>query len=181
MVPTMVRGIPGSGTTAVILVGLMVHGLRPGPYLFTEQVDTVYQIFGAMLLANLLFLAMGLYASKLFARISLVPLQLLWPIVFALATIGAYALSSSLLDVWIALIFGVIGFLARRHGFAVAPIAVGLILGEMVETNFQNSLKMFEGDWWRILTQPLAALFLLLAFLGLFSSPIANWFSRRRS
>ena len=181
MVPTMVLGIPGSGTTAVILVGLMVHGLRPGPYLFTEQVDTVYQIFGAMLLANLLFMAMGLYASKLFARISLVPLQLLWPTVFALATIGAYALSSSLLDVWIALIFGVIGFLARRHGFAVAPIAVGLILGEMVETNFQNSLKMFEGDWWQILTQPLAALFLLLALLGLFASPIANWFSRRRS
>ena len=181
MVPTMVLGIPGSGTTAVILVGLMVHGLRPGPYLFTEQVDKVYQIFGAMLLANLMFMAMGLYASKLFARISLVPLQILWPIVFALAVIGAYALSSSLLDVWIALIFGVIGFFARRHGFAVAPIAVGLILGEMVETNFQNSLKMFEGDWWQILTQPLAALFLLLAFLGLFSTSIGKWFSSRRS
>ena len=106
---------------------------------------------------------------------------MLWPIVFALAVIGAYALSSSLLDVWIALIFGVIGFLARRHGFAVAPIAVGLILGEMVETNFQNSLKMFDGDWWQILTQPLAALFLVLAFLGLFSTPIAKWFSSRRS
>jgi putative tricarboxylic transport membrane protein len=181
MVPTMVLGIPGSGTTAVILVGLMVHGLRPGPYLFTEQVDKVYQIFGAMLLANLMFMAMGLYASKLFARISQVPLQILWPIVFALAVIGAYALSSSLLDVWIALIFGVIGFLARRHGFAVAPIAVGLILGEMVETNFQNSLKMFEGDWGQILTQPLAALFLLLAFLGLFSTTIGKWFSSRRS
>lgn len=167
MVPTMVLGIPGSGTTAVILVGLMVHGLRPGPYLFTEQVDKVYQIFGAMLLANLMFLAMGLYAAKVFARISLVPTSILWPIVFALSVIGAYALSSSLLDVWIVLIFGVIGFFARRHGFSVAPIAVGLILGEMVETNLQNSLKMFDGDWWLIFTQPLAALFLALAFLGL--------------
>ena len=73
MVPTMVLGIPGSGTTAIILVGLMVHGLRPGPYLFTEQVGTVYQIFGAMLVANIIFLAMGLYAAKLFARISMVP------------------------------------------------------------------------------------------------------------
>ena len=167
MVPTMVLGIPGSGTTAVILVGLMVHGLRPGPYLFTEQVDKVYQIFGAMLLANLMFLAMGLYAAKLFARISLVSTPILWPVVFALSVIGAYALSASLLDVWIVLIFGVIGFLARRHGFAVAPIAVGLILGEMVETNLQNSLKMFEGQWWLIPTQPLAALFLIFAFLGL--------------
>jgi putative tricarboxylic transport membrane protein len=167
MVPTMVLGIPGSGTTAVILVGLMVHGLRPGPYLFTEQVDKVYQIFGAMMLANIMFLLMGLYAATLFARISLVPRQILWPIVFALSVIGAYALSSSLLDVWIVLIFGVVGFVARRHGFAVAPIAVGLILGEMVETNLQNSLKMFDGQWWMILTQPLAALFLVLAVLGL--------------
>ena len=134
-----------------------------------------------MLLANVIFMAMGLYAAKLFARISLVPLTILWPIVFALGTIGAYALSSSLLDVWIALIFGVVGFLARRHGFAVAPIAVGLILGEMVETNFQNSLKMFEGDWWQILTQPLAALFLFFAFLGLFSPTIVKWFGRIRS
>lgn len=167
MVPTMVLGIPGSGTTAVILVGLMVHGLRPGPYLFTEQVDKVYQIFGAMLLANVMFMAMGLYAAKAFARISLVPTPILWPVVFALSVVGAYALSASLLDVWIVLIFGIIGFFARRHGFAVAPIAVGLILGEMVETNLQNSLKMFEGQWWLIPTQPLAALFLILAFLGL--------------
>ena len=170
MVPTMVLGIPGSGTTAIILVGLMVHGLRPGPYLFTEQVESVYQIFGAMLVANIIFLGMGLYAAKLFARISLVPTAILWPIVFALSVIGAYALSASLLDVWIALIFGVVGFFARRHGFSVAPIAVGLILGHMVEVNLQNSLKMFDGAWWMILAQPLALLFLVLAFLGLFGS-----------
>ena len=180
MVPTMVLGIPGSGTTAVILVGLMVHGLRPGPYLFTEQVDKVYQIFGAMLLANIMFMAMGLYAARIFARISLVPTPILWPIVFALSVIGAYALSASLLDVWIVLIFGVIGFFARRHGFAVAPIAVGLILGEMVETNLQNSLKMFDGEWWLIAAQPLAALFLVLAFLGLCGPWIFRQLSARR-
>ena len=167
MVPTMVLGIPGSGTTAIILVGLMVHGLRPDPYLFTEQVDTVYQIFGAMLVANVMFLFMGLYAAKFFARISLIPTTLLWPIVFALCVIGAYSLNSSLLDIWIVMAFGVLGFFARRHGFAVAPIAVGLILGEMVETNLQNSLKMFDGEWWLIFTQPLAVVFLVLAFLGL--------------
>ena len=167
MVPTMVLGIPGSGTTAIILVGLMVHGLRPGPYLFTEQVDTVYQIFGAMLVANVMFMFMGLYAAKFFARISLIPTTLLWPIVFALCVIGAYSLNSSLLDIWIVMAFGVLGFFARRHGFAVAPIAVGLILGEMVETNLQNSLKMFDGEWWLIFTQPLAVVFLVLAFLGL--------------
>ena len=180
MVPTMVLGIPGSGTTAIILVGLMVHGLRPGPYLFTEQVTTVYQIFGAMLVANLLFLAMGLYFAKVFARISLIPTSLLWPIVFALSVIGAYSLSASLLDVWIALTFGVVGFFARRHGFSVAPIAVGLILGHMVEANLQNSLKMFDGAWWLIFTQPLALLFLVLSFLGLFGSQILALIRRKK-
>jgi putative tricarboxylic transport membrane protein len=92
--------------------------------------------------------------------------------------IGAYALSASLLDVWIALIFGVVGFFARRHGFSVAPIAVGLILGHMVEVNLQNSLKMFDGAWWMILTQPLALLFLVLAFLGLFGSQLVKLLTR---
>ena len=181
MVPTMVLGIPGSGTTAIILVGLMVHGLRPGAYLFTEQVDTVYQIFGSMLLANFMFMAMGLYAAKLFARVSLIPRPTLWPIVFALSVIGAYAIQQSTLDIWIALIFGVIGFFARRHGFAVAPIAVGLILGEMVETNLQNSLKMFDGQWWMILTQPLAAFFLVLAFLGLCGPYIYGMITKQKN
>ena len=181
MVPTMVLGIPGSGTTAIILVGLMVHGLRPGPYLFTEQVYSVYQIFGSMLAANIMFLLMGLYAAKLFARISLIPISLLWPIVFALSVIGAYALNSSLLDIWIVLIFGVIGFFARRFGFAVAPIAVGLILGKMVEVNLQNSLKIFNGEWWQILTQPLAVFFLLLAFLGLCGPAIYAWIVKDRN
>lgn len=180
MVPTMVLGIPGSGTTAIILVGLMVHGLRPGPYLFTEQVDKVYSIFGAMFLANLMFLFMGLYAAKIFARISLVPSAILWPIVFCLSIIGAYALSNSMLDVWLAMLFGVIGYIFRRFGFSVAPIAVGLILGEMVETNLQNSLMMFEGKWWLIFTQPLAALFFVLAFLGLFGSQLLQLIKKQR-
>jgi putative tricarboxylic transport membrane protein len=181
MVPTMVLGIPGSGTTAIILVGLMVHGLRPGAYLFTEQVEKVYQIFGSMLIANLMFMALGLYAARVFARVSLIPISILWPIVFALSVIGAYALSQSLVDVWIALIFGVIGFFARRHGFAVAPIAVGLILGEMVETNLQHSLKMYDGQWWMILAQPLAAFFLVLAFLGLCGPYLYNLITKHKN
>jgi len=160
---------------------LMVHGLRPGPYLFTEQVYSVYQIFGSMLAANIMFLLMGLYAAKLFARISLIPISLLWPIVFALSVIGAYALNSSLLDIWIVLIFGVVGFFARRFGFAVAPIAVGLILGKMVEVNLQNSLKIFNGEWWQILTQPLAVFFLILAFLGLCGPAIFAYIVKDRN
>ena len=181
MVPTLVLGIPGSGTTAVILVGLMVHGLRPGPHLFTEQLDKVYAIFGTMFVANALFFVLGLFAAKLFARVTLVPRNILWPVVFAFSVLGSYALAQSMLDVYVALIFGVIGYLFRRFGFAVAPVAIGLILGEMVETNLQNSLKMFDGAWWEIGMQPLAALFLVLAVLGIMQPYIVGWFRRRKA
>lgn len=180
MVPTLVLGIPGSGTTAVILVGLMVHGLRPGPHLFTEQLDKVYSIFGAMFVANVMFFVLGLFAAKVFARVTLVPRSILWPIVFAFSVIGAYSLAQSMLDVYVALIFGVIGYLFRRFGFAVAPVAIGLILGEMVETNLQNSLKMFDGEWWQIPMQPLAAVFLALAVLGISQPYIVSALKKRR-
>lgn len=180
MVPTMVLGIPGSGTTAVILVGLMVHGLRPGPHLFTEQIDKVYAIFGTMLVANVLFFFLGLWGAKLFARVTLIPRNILWPVVFAFSIVGSYSLAQSMLDVYICLVFGVIGYLFRRFGFALAPVAIGLILGEMVETNLQNSLKMFDGDWTQILMQPLAAVFLVLAVLGITQPYIFSWFKRRK-
>ena len=181
MVPTMVLGIPGSATTAVILVGLMVHGLRPGPHLFTQQVDIVYGIFGAMLVANIMFFFLGLFGAKMFARVTLIPTSILWPIVFALAITGAYSLNQSMLEVYITLIFGVVGFLFRRFGFSVAPVAIGLILGKMVETNLQNSLKIFDGQWWLIFTQPLAAFFLLLAVIGMLWPVIGGRLAARRS
>ena len=181
MVPTMVLGIPGSGTTAVILVGLMVHGLRPGPHLFTEQIDKVYAIFGTMFVTNVMFFFLGLFAAKLFARVTLIPRNILWPVVFAFSVIGAYSLAQSMIDVYIALIFGVIGYLLRRFGFALAPVAIGLILGEMVETNLQNSLKMFDGDWTQIFLQPLAAVFLALAVLGISQPYIVSYFRRRKA
>lgn len=181
MVPTLVLGIPGSGTTAVILVGLMVHGLRPGPHLFTEQIDKVYAIFGSMFVANVMFFFLGLFAAKLFARVTLIPRGILWPIVFAFSVVGSYSLAQSMMDVYIALVFGVIGYVFRRFGFALAPVAIGLILGEMVETNLQNSLKMFEGAWWQIPLQPLAAVFLILAVLGVSQPYIIGYLRRRKN
>ena len=180
MVPTMVLGIPGSGTTAIILVGLLVHGLNPGPKLFTDQVDQVYAIFGAMLAANAMFLVLGLYGARLFARVTLIPVPILWPIVFCLAIVGVYSLNQSMLDVWILLIFGVVGYVMRRFGFAVAPVAIGLILGKMVEVNLQNSLKILDGQWWLIPAQPLAALFFFFAIVGLFWPIISEKLAARR-
>ena len=164
MVPTLALGIPGSATAAVIMGGLQVHGLRPGPHLFEEQPDLLYGIFISMLLANVLFLVVGLAGAKLFARISLVPKALLWPSVFVLCVVGAYGVEQSMVDVWIMLAAGLLGFALKRYGFGAAPIIMGLVLGGLVETSLAQSMILFDQDWTGFFSRPLAlALFVLAA------------------
>ena len=167
MVPTLALGIPGSPTAAVILAGLMVHGLRPGPTMFTEQSTFVFAIFWSMLLVNVLFFFVGLYGARIFARATLIPLTILWPMVFLFSMVGAYALDQSMIDVWIALIFGVIGYLMKRYGFSVVSLAIGLILGGMLEKRLGQSMVMLDEQWWLIATRPLSLLFLVLTVLAL--------------
>ena len=167
MVPTLALGIPGSPTAAVILAGLMVHGLRPGPTMFTEQSTFVFAIFWSMLLVNVLFFFVGLYGARIFARATLIPLTILWPMVFLFSMVGAYALDQSIIDVWIALIFGVIGYLMKRYGFSVVSLAIGLILGGMLEKRLGQSMVMLDEKWWLIATRPLSLLFLVLTILAL--------------
>ena len=167
MVPTLALGIPGSPTAAVILAGLMVHGLRPGPAMFTEQSTFVFAIFWSMLLVNVLFFFVGLYGARIFARATLIPLTILWPMVFLFSMVGAYALDQSMIDVWIALIFGVIGYLMKRYGFSVVSLAIGLILGGMLEKRLGQSMVMLDEQWWLIATRPLSLLFLVLTVLAL--------------
>src|SRR5687768_11671126 len=140
MVPTLALGIPGSATTAVILAGLIVQGVRPGPHLFHEQPTLLYAVFASMFAANLIYLFLGLFAAKLFARITRIPDAILWPAVLVFAVIGAYGPNQSLFDVWVMLVFGVIGFLMRRFDFSPAPVVMGLVLGKMVEETLKQSL-----------------------------------------
>ena len=181
MVPTLALGIPGSPTAAVILAGLMVHGLRPGPTMFTEQADFAFSIFWSMMFVNLLFLGVGLLGAKVFARVTLVPVQILWPCVFIFSVVGAYALDQSMVDVWIALGAGVLGYFMRRYGFSVVPLAIGLILGEILEQRFGQSMVMLNEQWWLLPTRPLTLFFLVLTFLALFGKPIWNRFKNLRT
>jgi putative tricarboxylic transport membrane protein len=165
MVPTLALGIPGSATTAIILAGLIVQGVRPGPHLFNEQPQLLYAVFSSMLAANLLYLVLGLGFAKVFARISLIPPQLLWPAVFVLSVIGAYAPNQSMDEVWVAIVFGFIGFLMRRYGFALAPLVIGLVLGRLVEETLKQSLLIFDQDWSGFLGRPIAMSLLAITLL----------------
>ncbi len=181
MVPTLALGIPGSATTAIILGALLVHGLRPGPHLFVEQPTLLYSIFLAMLIANLAFGLFGFVGAKVFARITLIPLEYLWPAVFVLACIGAYALEQSMLDVWIMVIAGLGGFIAQRFGFSAAPIIMGLILGELVEGSLKLSLIIFDHQWVKFLDRPIVVVFLVLTILSITLPLIAQARSWRRT
>ena len=179
MVPTLALGIPGSPTAAVILAGLMIHGLQPGPTMFTQQAEFAYAIFWAMLLVNLMFIFVGLFGAKIFARVTFVPVQILWPIVFTFSIVGAYALDQSMLDVFIALGAGVIGYFMRRFGYSVVPLAIGLILGGMLEKRLGQSLIMLDDQWWLMFTRPLTLLFFALTILALFGPFFWRLFRQR--
>jgi putative tricarboxylic transport membrane protein len=180
MVPTLALGVPGSAVTAVILVGLTAQGVRPGPYLFEEQPDFIFAIFAIMMMANILWLFLGLVGAKLFALLTLVPNAFLWPTVFVLSVVGSYSLDQSILDVWVMLGFGIVGYYMRRFGFSVVPLAMGLILGKMAETSLKQSMIMFHHEWTSFFTRPVTVFFFACAILGIFSSQILKFIERRR-
>ncbi|MDV7144284.1 tripartite tricarboxylate transporter permease [Tropicimonas sp. TH_r6] len=180
MVPTLALGIPGSPTAAVVLAGLMIHGLRPGPTMFTEQAEFAFAIFWSMMLVNVIFFFIGLWGAKIFARVTLIPIQILWPIVFTFSIVGAYALEQSMLDVWVAIVSGIIGFFMRRYGFSVVPLAIGLILGGMLETRLGQSMVMLDEKWWLMFTRPLSLVFFVLTGLALFGPMLWNGFVKQR-
>ena len=180
MVPTLALGIPGSATAAVILGGLQIHGLRPGPFLFESQPNLLYAIFFSMLFANLVFLVFGLVGARYFSRISLISRQFLWPGVFCLCVVGAYGAGQSLTDVYIMLIAGVAGYLLNRAGFSPAPVIMGLVLGHLVENSLSQSMILFDQDASQFLTRPIAVFFFLLAAFSMLSSPLAKFIKELR-
>ncbi len=171
MVPTLALGIPGGGSTAIILTAMLVLGLRPGPQLFEEQPEFLAGIFGAMLAANIYFLFLGMIGAKFFSRISMVPATFLWPMVFVMAALGAFSVQQSLFDVTLMLIFAFLGYFMRRYGYAPAPIVMGLILGELIEGSLKQSYLIYDGSLLAILQQPIALVFLALSVIGI-SSPL---------
>ena len=172
MVPTLALGIPGSTTTAIILAGLMIQGVRPGPHLFNEQPTLLYVVFGSMLACNLLYLVLGFAFAKAFARITLIPDSYLWPAVLVLSVVGAYAPNQSMVDVVIMLAFGVVGFLFKRHGFSPAPLIMGLVLGNMVEETLKQSLLLFDQDWTLFFVRPVVVVLFAITAVGLLAPPL---------
>lgn len=164
LVPLLTLGIPGSGTTAVMMGALMMHGLTPGPELFSQDQNLVYSLFASMLVSNIVMLVMGLAGIGFWLWVMRTPKPYLMTVVLGICVVGSYAVENSLSGVWQMIIFGLIGFFLKRYGFPVATVVLGLVLGFMIETNVRRAV-LYDG-WGIFLDRPVAAVMLVFAIMS---------------
>lgn len=163
LVPLLTLGIPGDAATALLLGGLTIHGLNPGPLMFDKQGDLVYGIFAICLIANLMMLIFEYGGIKVFARILMVPKYILMPIILVLCVVGAYGLNSRLFDVWAILLFGIVAYVLEKFNVPLTPIILGFILGPTIETNLRRGLIASQGSYLPFITSPIAVVFLTVS------------------
>ena len=163
MIHLLTLGIPGSAATAVMMGAFLIHGIQPGPLLFTKQPEQVYTIFAGMILANLLMIALGFLAALSFATLMKVPAPILNTFIVVFCFIGAFALRNDMADVWLTMLFGVAGFFMRRWDLPIPPLVMGVILGPMAEQYFLTSMVANQNDLTIFVTRPVSATILAIA------------------
>ncbi len=176
LVTIMAFGIPGDAVTAVMLGAMIIHGIQPGPLFMTQQPRVAYGIFAAYLLAHPVMMVLQWLLSRVYLRIVRVPKSILVPNILVLCVIGAYALNNVMENVYALLLFGVLGYLLVKFGFPLAPLILGVILGDQIEVNLVRSL-MTDADPWLFLTRPISGSMLALSAL---SVVLALWQHRRQ-
>jgi putative tricarboxylic transport membrane protein len=168
LVPTLVLGIPGSPTSAVILAAFMIQGLRPGPLLLKDQPVLLYSVFFSIILASFLLFLFGRFITREFAHILNLPYPLLGTLIIALGLVGAYALQNSFYDVLIMLIFSFIGFFFEKFSFSIPSLILGLILGGIAENALRQQLIISDGNWFSFLQRPISLVIIIFAVMALF-------------
>ncbi len=166
-VPLFAFGLPTGPALAVLLGGLMMYGLQPGPMLFTQNPQFVWAVIASMYIGNVILLVLNLPLVGMWARIALLPFPILGPLIICFSVIGAYSIRFLLFDVWVALLFGVVGYLMRKCGFPMAPMVLASVLAQMLETSLQQALLISRGSPLIFFTRPIAAAFMALAFLSI--------------
>jgi putative tricarboxylic transport membrane protein len=169
LLPIFSLGIPGSATTAILLGGLMMWGIQPGPLLMSQHPEVVWPVIASLYIANFVLLAINLPGSAVLAQISRIPPRWLMPLVLAISLTGTYVAKSNLFGPVIALIFGVVGFIFRKTGYPMAPLLLGLVLGESIEQNLRRSLVLFHGNPTFFFTRPLCDLIIILTLVLIFA------------
>lgn len=175
-IPLLSLGIPTSPALAIILGTLLINGLTPGPMLFQTQAGFVWTIIGSMIIANTMLLVLNLPLVGLWARVSRIPYSILGPVVLAVCVLGAYAPRNTMFDVWVAIGFGVIGYLMRRLEMPLAPLILGFLLGPMFEQSLRQALALSGGDLTMVAQRPIAMTLIVAAVVVVVGT---TWLRRR--
>jgi putative tricarboxylic transport membrane protein len=146
LLPMLSLGIPGSPTAAVLLGGLLIWGLQPGPLLFVEQKDFVWGLIASMYLGNVVGLIIVLTCVPLFAAILRIPFSIVAPVIIVICAIGAYTVNNAMLDIWFMLLFGVLGYAFKKLSYPLAPLVLALVLGDQAEDAFRQAMLISQGD-----------------------------------
>ncbi|MCC7041867.1 MAG: tripartite tricarboxylate transporter permease [Burkholderiales bacterium] len=168
LVPLLAMGIPGSGATAIILAAFLLHGIQPGPQVFVTSTGLVYTVFAAVFLSIIGMCILGYFAIKPLCKVLDAPEAIVSAFVVVFCFVGAFAARNSLSDLYVISVFGLIGYLAERFRFPIAPLVLGTILGPLAETNFMTMMVSFDNDWTVLFRRPISAVIMVLALAGLF-------------
>ncbi len=170
MIPTLALGIPGSSVTAILLSGLIFHGIRTGPRFITEYGGLTYTIILSMFVANIFMLFLGVLSAKAGMKIAKISVKILAPFIIVLSVIGSYSLGNSMFDVGLMFVFGLFGYVLRKFNFPVSPMVIGVILAQMAEYGLRQALMISRGNWLIFVQRPISLLFLVVCVLSLASA-----------
>ena len=180
MLPMLTLGIPGSPTTAILLGGMVIWGLDPGPMLFVNNTEFVWGLIASLYAANAFALLINLAFIPAFLMVLRLPFTILAPIIFVLCIIGGYAPTKDMHDVWLMLIFGVVGYFMRKLDYPLAPAVLAIVLGPLAESSVRQSLIMSHGSFGIFVERPIAAVIMFIAVI-LFVLPLIKILRRRPS
>ncbi|HSB05202.1 MAG TPA: tripartite tricarboxylate transporter permease [Thermodesulfobacteriota bacterium] len=166
-VPLFSFGLPTAPSMAVLLGGLMMYGLQPGPMLFKQNPEFVWAVIASMYIGNVMLIVLNLPLVGMWARICVIPFYILGPLIVFFSVLGTYSIRFQAFDVWVMLIFGLIGYFMRKLGFPVAPMVLATVIAQMMETSLGQSLLISQGSLLVFFTRPISAVFMGLAFLSI--------------
>jgi putative tricarboxylic transport membrane protein len=164
IIPVLTLAIPGSAPAAVLMAAMIIHGVKPGPLIMIESPQFVYDVVAMMLFATIGILIYGLVLTKALVQVLRVPQHYIVPIIFVLCAVGSFAIAGRLFDVYVMLAFGMMGFWLRHYGYPMAPLVLGIVLGDLLEKNLRRALLLSDGDLLPFFTRPISAAVAALIF-----------------
>ena len=180
LIPLLTLGIPGDAAVAVLLGALTMQGVTPGAALFQEGSTWVYAIMGGLLLINIFMLIQGQVLIRLFANVTKISMMILLPCIIVLTVTGAFSIANTSFDIFVVIAFGLFGYMMRKLDFPIPPLVIGLVLGNLAETNLRRAMLLGSGNPLIFFTRPLSVLIIGVSMMLLFSPAIKGFVQKRK-